>query len=445
MTDAERLVKAQADKAEADALAAQTAANKAARDETDAVSEAAEARKSAELAKTVADADKARSDADEAAADARQTRVSSLIPDFSKVTVPDAKVEGDQPYGGSLLGPVALREAVKKVVSAVQLGAGAGAGRLLLTDNPDLASADATYQDVADGLVGLTQQIFNLLGEPPAKVQREFAAVGAALVGALPGLISMVLPRRSVSSKVLAADTTAAVAEVAGQLTAAGREVHLDDFRLVPRGAMAHKEQHLRAERVRLLQAQLGNLAGQADQAALRDEATARLARLQKTADEETGGPSAAQLKQVEEVTVQRDDFAKAADKAGLTAGLAKALTEALDAFLAAIHDTSKGSRSAFATAALHEEFYSQTEGHPPVFSGIVFIKAASGSVDQAFINRFGAKARFASVGSVSVSYWMVDPATSNVVVSGVAIGAAQLGGKVGETPVITPLTIPEM
>ena len=54
-------------------------------------------------------------------------------------------------------------------------------------------------------------------------------------------------------------------------------------------------------------------------------------------------------------------------------------------------------------------------------------------------------KARFASVGSVSVSYWMVDPATSNVVVSGVAIGAAQLGGKVGETPVITPLTIPEM
>ena len=79
------------------------------------------------------------------------------------------------------------------------------------------------------------------------------------------------------------------------------------------------------------------------------------------------------------------------------------------------------------------------------VFSGIVFIKAASGSVDQAFINRFGAKARFASVGSVSVSYWMVDPATSNVVVSGVAIGAAQLGGKVGETPVITPLTIPEM
>ncbi|MBK6968659.1 MAG: hypothetical protein IPH29_05960 [Candidatus Microthrix sp.] len=189
MTDAERLVKAQADKAEADALAAQTAANKAARDETDAVSEAAEARKSAELAKTVADADKARSDADEAAADARQTRVSSLIPDFSKVTVPDAKVEGDQPYGGSLLGQVALREAVKKVVSAVQLGAGAGAGRLLLTDNPDLASADATYQDVADGLVGLTQQIFNLLGEPPAKVQREFAAVGAALVGALPGLI----------------------------------------------------------------------------------------------------------------------------------------------------------------------------------------------------------------------------------------------------------------
>ena len=182
MTDAERLVKAQADKAEADALAAQTAANKAARDETDAVSEAAEARKSAELAKTVADADKARSDADEAAADARQTRVSSLIPDFSKVTVPDAKVEGDQPYGGSLLGQVALREAVKKVVSAVQLGAGAGAGRLLLTDNPDLASADATYQDVADGLVGLTQQIFNLLGEPPAKVQREFAAVGAALV-----------------------------------------------------------------------------------------------------------------------------------------------------------------------------------------------------------------------------------------------------------------------
>lgn len=124
MTDAERLVKAQADKAEADALAAQTAANKAARDETDAVSEAAEARKSAELAKTVADADKARSDADEAAADARQTRVSSLIPDFSKVTVPDAKVEGDQPYGGSLLGQVALREAVKKVVSAVQLEIG---------------------------------------------------------------------------------------------------------------------------------------------------------------------------------------------------------------------------------------------------------------------------------------------------------------------------------
>jgi hypothetical protein len=65
-------------------------------------------------------------------------------------------------------------------------------------------------------------------------------------------------------------------------------------------------------------------------------------------------------------------------------------------------------------------------------------LKAATGSADQVFSDRpLWFDDKFHTVASVSVSYWLIDALTSNVIVGGVAKGSAQLIMKVGERFVI--------
>lgn len=92
-----------------------------------------------------AEAKKAAADADKAAGDAARAQLTALIPDFSKVQVPETKLGGTQPLFGSLLAHRALEDAATALVSALQPKLSAGDGAVLVTNDADLASSDAAY------------------------------------------------------------------------------------------------------------------------------------------------------------------------------------------------------------------------------------------------------------------------------------------------------------
>lgn len=60
-------------------------------------------------------------------------------------------------------------------------------------------------------------------------------------------------------------------------------------------------------------------------------------------------------------------------------------------------------------------------------------MQASSGSIDQVVDDRRFRADKFSSVGSISVTYWLLDTTSSAVVAAGVEVGTAQVSGKVGE------------
>lgn len=467
-----RITAADVVKAEAEAQKAKTEATAAARVEAEASSElageqrAAEARKAvAEARQAAAEADqaaraarvevdpalqrqqkeaevrKATADADKAAADAKQAQISALLPDFSKVEVPATKIEGDQALRGNDLARHALRTAARALASDVlskspHTGSQVGRGRILITSDPDLATTDGAYVEVNTGLDRLLESA-EQLNSPPRPIAPPVIAAVATMI---PGLVSMLAPRRTLSSRAVADDDTAAVAEVAGAL-AADRDVRLDDFRLVPDTEVVARERRLRIERDRLVKFKLDHEQLKTQSETLRANAQAQLDALLKLKVEPTPGTIPAEIDvQIAAITQQRDEAIADLATATVRAELAGTLLAAIDAFFIAIHFIrAEAKRSAFVAAALHEELRKSAPG-ARVFDHVLFVKGSGGTVDQLLEEVFFRKDRVEVIASVSISYWLMDPATSNIVAGGVVTRSSRLSGKIGDELKITAM-----
>lgn len=416
-------------------------ADKAAREAALTVDpELARRQKEAEARKVVAESE-------QAAADARQKQVASLIPNFGAITAPETKIEGEGALAGSILAHHALQAAAKRV--AVKLGhtkpdgtpnesdngplragkkIGDQATALLVTTQEDLATADAAYLEVQRGLTQLRDEAQRLLN-PPADDTRGFLPAPAlgAMAGALPGLVSLLLPRQSVKTASVAVDTTAAVASLLGQLVPA-RVVLLDDFRLVESTELTELEADLRTKRGDLVGKKLEADADKARLEAERDVLSAEQKELDK-ADPPVPDDAAAKRQ-------ERAENAVAAAKAASRAGAMDDLMKVIDGFLAAIHTAGEGGRSPFVAAALHEKIRT---GSPKV-TQILFVKASSAEIDQLYEDRRFKKDRFTSLASISITYWLLDANSSAIVASGVELGTVCVQGAVGES--VTPQAI---
>jgi hypothetical protein len=417
-----RLDEATVAAAEAAARKAALDAEKLAREEAVATSPLAQQQADAEARQKIAEAQ-------QAAADARQKEVASFVPNLSGVTAPETKLEGDTPLAGSLLAHTALHAAAGRVVAALRpkdgvpkLTAGTAPGTaLLVTTEEDLATADAAYVEVVRGMENLAAEAKSLL-EPPKRGQGFAAApVAGALVGALPGFVSLLTRRQTVKTGSVAVDSAAAVAAVVGSL--GETVVLLDDFRLVLDGEVAKQEGDLREQRSKLVNAKVTLESTRTQLEAQRDVATKALEALEKT----TPPPTEAQLAPKRSA---RDELVTKIATETARSGSIEALVKAIDGFLDAIHKAPDGGgRSPFVAAALHEQIRS---GQPRI-TQVLFLRASSGSIDQVVDDRRFRADKFSSVGSISVTYWLLDTNTSAVVAAGVQVGTAQVSGKVGE------------
>ena len=394
-----------------------------------------------------AEARKAVAESEQAAADARQKQVASLIPNFGAIAAPETKVEGDGALAGSILAHNALQATAQRV--ATKLGhtkadgtpneandgplkagkkAGDDATALLVTTQEDLATADAAFLEVQRGLTQLRDEALRLL-DPPADDTRGFLpgpALGA-MAGALPGLVSLLLPRQSVKTASVTVDTTAAVASLVGQLIPA-RVVLLDDFRLVESTELTELEADLRMKRGSLVGKKVEVGADKARLEAERDVLSAELKELEKA---NPPVPDDVATKRQE-----REEKAVAAAKAAGRAGAMDDLMKVIDGFLTAIHTAGEGKRSPFVAAALHEKIRSGS----PRITQILFVKASSAQIDQVYEDRRFRKDRFTSLASVSITYWLLEAVSSAIVASGVELGTVRVQGEVGEA--VTPQVI---
>jgi hypothetical protein len=430
-----RIVEAEIRQAEAAALKAATDAAAAQRLEREATSETALAQREAERRKAIAEADKAVSDA-------RQAQIASLIPDFSKVSVPAAKIEGDQAIRSNDLARHALRGAASKAAGRIKNAVSGSGGKplVLVTSDPDLATVDGAYVEVDAGLTRLTESADRLL--PFAGTEDFSFALAAALMSAVPGLISMLAPRETLSSRSIVADETAAIASITGALIDQGCDVRIDDFRLVPAADLIDRERGLRQRRDLLAKFKLDQDRIKIDAEARRAQLVERLTELYKQKDASPGPPAQGQLDEIAEVTAARDAAMAEASAASVNADTANALLTAIDAFFVAIHTPAAGAkRSAFVSAALHEALRVVVDGKK--FNAVVYVKSAGGSVDQHIEELFARKDRIEAIASVSVSYWAIDPATTNVLVSGVETGTVRLKGHIGGDLTLVPIASP--
>jgi len=442
-----RLADAHAAKAEADARAAQSAADKAERENADWNDEANRRERAAKSEQSIAEAEKA-------AGDARRSEITALVPDLTAVEKGETTFTGDRPMFSSVLAHRALTQAVAVLVEAIPATAG---WRILITDDPDLVTSDASYVEVGTGLAQLTAAANALLLPAAAAPGGDLAdaaapggdladaaapAVLSAIAAAVPGVLSLLAARRSIRSAPMTVDTAATTALTAGRLAAKSAHVTIDEFRLVPDGRIVALETELRIKRSLLVQDRSTRDAERSAVDATRAVAQSRADALTKRIDGAAAGvdteaneATLARVRQeIAELTRQHRDLAA-------RIALLDDLITAVAGFTTAMHTVPSGAnRSPFTIAALREGLRATPANTP--FTHVLFVQATTGSVDQLFTDApLWSKDRFHAIGSVSVAYWLLDPATSEIVTGGVATGTAQLKGKVGDSFTITSTT----
>ena len=312
-----------------------------------------------------------------------------------------------------------------------------GDSPLLLTTSADLASSDAAYGEVANGLQELTGAAKALLDvpaappPPPGGKVLPVAAVAGAVASALPPLLSLLAPQRTLSGSAISPDSTAAMALLVGQLTQAGLTVRIDDFRTVPQHHVHRLEADLREQRTKLVQKKLDRDAARVQADNLRASHQAEVDNLTKTLDGLTSSdPKYADLQVgLKAVRQERDESADETAKATAEVGALTDLQTSIDAFLAAIHAIpAGGTRSAYTLASLREDLHVDNPA-----TRVVYLSASGGSAEQLLDHRpLMPKDKFEVIASVSVSYWVLDPATGTIIGAGNAGGTSQLKGSIG-------------
>ena len=451
-TPEERLSVANTEKAEADARKASAEADKAAREVAVILDSELDRRKQeAEAEKAIAEARKATADADRA-------RLSALIPDLGDMSRGETTITTEQPLFSAVLAHRALGDAAG--VMKTRLEGKLGEGVTLLTSDPDLATSDAVYLDVRTGLDQLSTAADKLLAaakpeaglEEAAEAQGDKEALGAgavtgalgaavggpagmaagALAAAVPSVLSLLSAHRSISTYPATVDDTAALAAVGGAL--AEWKVKLDDFRLVPEGEITEAASELQTRRSQLVELKLTQDQTRSRGAAVRSASEERIRELNAQLDKarEKGLSVEDILRSIKEEKEARDLASMTEKRSAVFIGLIESALSTIDAFVAKLTTVpAGGKRSPLAAAALREQFRSNGDAK---ISKVLLVKAASGSVAQLLNDRpLWFKDRFMMIGSVSVSYVLIDPSDSTVEAAGQAPGTASVKGTIGK------------
>jgi len=426
-----RQQQAEADKAVADARSAEAAATQAEQQLAERNSPLARQEREAQSHQAIAQAD-------QATAAAKQAQISALIPDFSKVDRGSTTIQGQQAVGGSVLARRAIENAVNGVIAEIKPILQSNHASLLITADADLATSDAAFGEVVRGLIELSEAAEHLLNPPvpkPPPGGGKFApAIAGAVASAIPPLLSLLSPNRTLSSFAIGPDNTAAMAVLAGILAKENVTVRIDDFRPVPQGRVFDLDSDLRAKRLLLVNKKLETDTKRVQADTERASHQTEVDNLTKVLDGlPPSDPKYAGLEaELRAATEQRDSSARATADATLAVGVLADLLGSTDGFLAAIHAVpSSGGRSPFTIAALREDLHRVKEQDPTVF--VLYVSASGGSTDQMFNDRpLFFKDKFESIAGISVSYWLVDPKDGRIVVAGSAAGTSRMKGVVG-------------
>ena len=370
-------------KAKADADAAEVAARKAEREEREASTPAAVARRELLAGKD--------------AAAAQREQVSALVPDFGKVTRGGLTVTpGGQPTAGTGVAGEAFRDAAAWVTKEVIHNIGADDWSVLVTSDPDLVASDATYQDVKSGLGLMTRLARDVLASTEHEGEHVERFVGAAslavgaVASALPGILSLLSAPRTVTTGTVEFDDIAAGAAVAGALKGRNpkRKVVHDSVRLAPGGGLLTAVERLQRRRHALVERQ-----------------TALEAR-HPTSD----GASAS---------------------SGLAAAIALVTKtiESIDTYLGALHaPPAGGGRSPLTDALLREGL------HDGTFQYVLLVKAQSASGMQMVKDNLIRGDEFAVLAAASITWILLSLPSGEVLDAAVTTGTAQATGKIAES-----------
>ncbi len=347
-------------------------------------SDSSRAQREAERAMAIAEAEKT-------IAEARQSQLAALVPDLSDVDRGALEVKGESAVLGNLATHRALKLAAQKVDQKVKEGVDK---IVLVTTADDTAASDIVYHQTLATLRHLTEQAEDLIPQHQLDDDTHEPQVGSALeadagvtaafgavAAAVPSLLSTLSAKRTVSSSARTGSAMTAAVAVVGELSDNGRtKVWLENLRLVQHTKVLH------------------------DVIAL-DEMRGKLARVAESSNE--------------------------------SATTIKALLDQIAKFLTAIMAApSESSRSALMTSALHERIYHPSPGHDgsaPAFTHILWIQALNSSTSQVVDDRpLLFEDKVSILGSVSISWVLIDTSYGAVVSGGTANGTAQLSGTIG-------------
>jgi hypothetical protein len=372
----------EARKAKWDADAAEAAAKKAAREEAEASSPAAVARREALAEKDTAAAQRA--------------QIAALVPDFTKVDRGDLTVSGSEPVAGAAVAGHALEKAAELVRNAIVARTDLNNASVLVTGDANLAGSDAAYHSTDAGLDQLETWAQAVLSDTAkdAGVEREGEgfpplAVAGALAGAVPGILSLLSAHRTVTTAKVTIDDLAAAAAVAGALSRPSTELKVfhDTVRLLPdRSALSGKVDALSDLRGQLIE---------------------RKAVLQSRTPADGKVPQ------------------ELADSIARVGAVAETIAELLTKLVTVPEGAS---RSLLASAMLREGL------HDGTFKYVVLVKAQSAGGAQLVNDKpLWSKDKFSVLAAASITWMLIDVAQGNVLDAGVASGTAEGHGTIGD------------
>lgn len=315
-----------------------------------------------------------------------RTAAKDMTPDLSGVDRGSTTLPESGTIFQALLGGRALQDAASEVARSVKSTCGDNY-RVLVTTDLDLAARDAPHLTAIAQLERLQRLIVDFL-KPPLALGYQIVApltatkIATAAAKLLPGLISLISAKRTISTSSGTVDDATAMIAVAGALALAdpGAVVVVDQARLLTEGGAVQAWTELDASS-RDLGTNLENLENQQDH-----------------------------------------------DKDRLAAG--KKLLDTVRAALTAMTEPSAGGGpSALATATLQEAL------HGDEFQAVLIIKGGAASATQLVDDR---PLRFADplsiVSTATIAYLLIRHRDeSKVRAGGLAHGAAQIRGKIGD------------
>lgn len=397
-------------------------------------------------------------EAEKATVTAKRDQVAALIPNFSDAERGTLAVGADQPpMFADALARRALDSAAGTLGEEVsELLPAGGSCRVLLTSDAQLVDSHATYVNVVTGLDGLTDAAETLLGDLEEASTRELlepaTATIAAVVGALPGLLSLFSAHRTITTGPVTVDDLSAAAATARALIHLKNEIVIvhDDVRMLDTGVVHARVAALGAKRRDLVARKLTLDVERAEANTDLTQARERAKELKKEYDDAPPEAKPARLTDLQEKRDSVRRLENALAQATASAGSIDSLLAAVDAFNASLNAVPEGaSRSPLTVAAIREHL---NDVPPPQtsttlaegvaravepdkrFTHVLLVKGSGGSAQQMFDDKpFLFEDKFAVVATANITYLLIATTGSAVLAAGNAGGSAAAHGSVGD------------